>query len=59
MLKNKLNIKDPKELEQVEYIITGYRLAQLSQKDVIPVLTMDDYKEIHKYIFQDIYDWAG
>lgn len=20
---------------------------------------MDDYKEIHKYLFQDIYDWAG
>lgn len=59
VLKNKLNIKDAEELEKIEYIFTGYRLAQLSQKDVNPILSMDDYKEIHKFLFQDIYDWAG
>ena len=55
VLKNKLNIKDAEELEKIEYIFTGYRLAQLSQKDVNPILSMDDYKEIHKFLFQDVW----
>lgn len=59
VLKNKLNIQDNKELDTVEYILTAYRLAQLGERDIKRALTMDDYKEIHRHIFQDIYEWAG
>jgi len=58
-LRNKLNIKDNKILVEAERNITAIRILELKQKTPRGKL---DYKylcKIHKYIFGDIYTWAG
>lgn len=59
VLKNKLNIKNSKDLEKEEYKLTGYRMAQLREEKSKSALTMDDFKKIHYHLFQDVYEWAG
>jgi len=59
VLKNKLNIKDSKALEKAESDITYVRLFDI---DLAFSSDMFDYARllaIHKYIFGDIYEWAG
>lgn len=60
VLKNRLEIKDGKELSQLE--------KDLSELAIIEILSWDlsthtiDYhfiKKIHKTMFSDIYDWSG
>ena len=59
VLKNKLNIKDSKTLEKAESDITYVKLFDI---DLAFVSDLFDYARllaIHKYIFGDIYEWAG
>jgi cell filamentation protein len=56
VLRNKENIRDASELEALERMATANRMETLP--DDIPV-TVEGYREIHRYIFQDVYDWAG
>lgn len=59
VLKNLLNIKDKKLLEDAEADYVTYRLKEIA---IHPLLGTYDYEhllEVHKYIFQDIYEWAG
>lgn len=59
VLKNLLNIKDKKLLEDAEADYVTYRLKEIA---INPLPGAYDYKhllEVHKYIFQDIYEWAG
>lgn len=57
-LKNKLGIKEYKELKAAECDIGFIKLISLSE---IKAKKCDSklLKTIHKYIFEDIYDWAG
>lgn len=57
VLRNKLNIKNAKDLENAEAAITKVKLINVDS-----VEGNFDYKHlmnIHKHIFGDIYDWAG
>ncbi len=56
VLRNKENIRDARELEAFERIATANRMETLP--DDTPI-TAEGYREIHRYIFQDVYDWAG
>ena len=59
VLKNKLGLRNPKDLLRAEVKLTSIRLEELK---VAPIKGFFDYKhlkEIHRYIFQDIYEWAG
>ncbi len=56
VLRNKENIRDARELEAFERTATANRIETLP--DDTPI-TAEGYREIHRYIFQDIYDWAG
>src|SRR5574344_2259402 len=57
-LRNKLGIGDYKELKKAECDIGFVKLITLEN---IKVEKYDSQliKDIHKYIFEDIYDWAG
>lgn len=57
VLINKFNIKDKKELEKKEQKHVTEAMDIL-KRDLI-VKTKEDYYEIHKYLFGDVYDWAG
>lgn len=59
VLKNKLNITDRDELFEAEKELTAIRLKELQDKPVKGKFDFKHLKAIHKYIFQDIYDWAG
>ncbi len=59
VLKNLLNIRDKEKLDEAEADYVTYRLKEIAQ---IPLPGDYDYAhllDMHKYIFQDIYEWAG
>ena len=59
VLINKLNIRDSKELFEIEKKLTFIRLQELQYKPIKGKYDFKYLKAIHKYIFQDIYEWAG
>jgi cell filamentation protein len=56
VLRNKENIRKKDELEALERLHSADRLLTLPHN--LPI-TASGYREIHRYIFQDVYDWAG
>ena len=59
ILKNKLEIKEQNELNKFERRLTMLRLTELINNPVQGSFDLKHLQKIHKYIFQDIYDWAG
>jgi len=61
-LENKLGITDPSELARVEERLSKARALELFEKgllDTFEVGTFQGLAQIHKHLFQDIYDFAG
>lgn len=61
-LKNKLGIDDSAELAREEERISKKKAVWLFESgtlDTLPVGTFAALQEIHKYLFEDIYDFAG
>lgn len=56
---NKFDIRDEKQLEQIEVGITFAKLSELEQNPIDGNFDFEHYKAIHKYLFEDLYDWAG
>ena len=59
VLKNKLNIKNSETLFEAEKELTYIRLLELQTNPIKGTYNYDHLKEIHRYIFQDVYEWAG
>lgn len=58
VLKNILNLKNSEELQIKEHEFSANRLLDLSF-DPIMVYSMKSVLDIHRYLFQDVYTWAG
>jgi cell filamentation protein len=58
-LRNLLGIEDPKALESAEADITVARLVALGMHSLPGPYDLDHLCAFHRYIFGDIYDWAG
>ncbi|WP_433947008.1 Fic/DOC family protein [Paenibacillus sp. SN-8-1] len=58
VFKNKLDIRDPKLLEQAELFFNVERIRQPLPKQT-QELTYKGFLAIHKHLFQDVYTWAG
>ena len=56
---NKFNITDEKKLSNIEAAITFAKISQLEKKPINGNFDLKHYKEIHRFIFEDIYEWAG
>ena len=56
---NKLDIRDEKQLDAIESHITIAKISQLLQNPIQGDFDFEHYKAIHKFIFEDLYDWAG
>jgi len=56
ILRNIRNIQNAEELEAYERSLSANRLETLP--DDFPI-TPEGYRAIHRYIFLDLYDWAG
>lgn len=62
LLKNKLGIENQKELDDQEEKITkikALKLFETRQLENFEVGTFKGLAEIHKYLFEDIYEFAG
>ena len=61
-LENKLNIDDPVELAREEERISKKKAKEMFEIGFLNSLepgTFETLKKIHKYLFEDIYDFAG
>jgi len=58
VLFNLLGITDSKLLLVSEAFLTSKRLEELSLRP-IPIKSAYSLLDIHRYIFQDVYGWAG
>ena len=56
---NKFDIRDEKQLDTVEAHITLAKISILQQNPIAGKFDFEHYKAIHKFLFEDIYDWAG
>ncbi len=56
---NKFGVKDEKVLSVLEADITFAKSAQLEFEPVKGEFDIVHYKAIHKFLFEDLYDWAG
>ena len=59
VLRNKLGIKDQESLSKAERMITSYKLAKLYLDPGEQTFDVKHYLSIHKFLFEDIYYFAG
>ena len=59
ILKNKLDIHDIDELRNTERDLSNLRNQELFNFPIVGHYDFDHLQRIHKYLFQDVYDWAG
>lgn len=59
VLINKLNIKDKALLQKYEAKIVAAKLLALRKKGIIGNFDVEHLKNIHKYLFEDVYPFAG
>lgn len=57
-LKNKLNLQDAETLSTVEYQMVAYNAAWLLGHGYV-IKSMDDFAKLHRFLFGDLYSWAG
>jgi cell filamentation protein len=58
-LQNKLGINDPGRLRRAEADLTAFRLAELRTAPTRGGFDSAHLQQIHRPIYQDLYDWAG
>lgn len=56
---NKYNITDEEILKDLETTVTFSKITEYTLNPLFDTFDVEHYKAIHKYIFEDIYDWAG
>ena len=59
VLKNKLKITDLEELHNEERNLSILRERELLDSGINGRFDFGHLKSIHRYLFQDVYDWAG
>lgn len=59
VLKNKLNIRDRDELKQAEEEITALKQYMLMESPIKGRFTKTHLMNIHRFLFEDIYPFAG
>ncbi len=59
VLKNKLNIKENKKLAEIERKLVLAKLYELRQSDKQETFDVTHFISIHRYLFEDIYPFAG
>jgi len=56
---NKLGIKDDEKLKEFEAAVTLAKASELETNPIAHTFDVAHYKAIHKFLFEDIYEWAG
>ena len=59
VLINKFDIHDEEKLNEIESVISSARYAEWLNAPQATPLDFDHYKAIHRFLFSDLYEWAG
>ena len=59
ILKNKFNLTTQRDLDDAEADFASLRLRELAQNPIAGDYGVRHYLAFHRYIFQDLYEWAG
>lgn len=60
VLRNLVGAQTYDELARAEGEFAALRMGELfEQGDLHPTGTLDDFRRIHRVLFQDVYEWAG
>jgi len=59
VLRNKFQIRNLKELEDAERRFTWIRRQQMEESPTVGDFDLAHLQEIHRRLFEDIFDWAG
>jgi len=59
VLRNIPGIRDPSQLAAFEANATAVRLIELDERPLTGQFDIAHLRAIHRYIFQDVYPWAG
>lgn len=59
VLRNLIEVQDAETLSEIEYTLVSVRLIKLQATDIPVQGTVQQLRQIHQYLFQDVYDWAG
>lgn len=59
IMKNIQNVRSPKQLLELEKRLTMLRILELLDTPVDGAFDFKHLQAIHRYIFQDVYQWAG
>ena len=59
ILKNKLNIRNINDLEEAEANYVAFRLKEVTVNPLKGDYSYQHFLEFHKFLFQDLYEWAG
>ncbi|WP_409967424.1 Fic family protein [Bengtsoniella intestinalis] len=59
VLVNKLGIRNQQQLDETELFLVGVQTLQFEAKPLEGALDFNYYKQIHKLLFEALYDWAG
>jgi len=59
ILINKLGIQNQEHLDEVEVAMVSIKSIELELKEFPVEMDFQYYKEIHAYLFGELYDWAG
>ena len=59
VLINKFDIRDENQLNALEQSITSVLIAKASMDIPFENVDFEFNKSLHKYVFSDIYEWAG
>ncbi len=59
VLVNKFDIRDGKQLDILEQGITSALIAKAFIEIPFESVDFEFYKNLHKYVFDDVYEWAG
>lgn len=56
---NKFDIREEKKLSNIEAAITFAKASELEKTPINGKFDLEHYLAIHRFLFEDIYDWAG
>lgn len=59
VLRNKADLRDQAALDAFEADVTAVRMLELLENPISGVFDLPHLCAIHRYLFQDVYDWAG
>ena len=59
ILINKFDIQDEEKLNEIESVLSSARYAEWLNTPQSATFDFKHYKAIHRFLFSDLYDWAG